>query len=247
MKLYPAIDLYQGKAVRLRGGDFNQVTVYSDQPETIAAAWKKAGASWIHVVDLEGAKSGRIVHGAVIKKIKNAVPECQIEVGGGVRQLKDIETLIECGADRVILGTKALDREFLANASQRFKDRIAVGLDTKQGKVQLEGWLTESGVSLDQALELLAPFHISTLIVTDIATDGMLSGPNFSQIESVLRKTASRVILSGGVSGIEDIRRAAALKFDNFEGVIIGKALYEKKLSLEDAVKIAEQTEGVES
>lgn len=239
MELYPAIDLYQGKAVRLKGGDFNQVTVYSEHPEEMALAWKNAGARWIHVVDLEGAKCGRIVHGASIEKIRRAVPGCKIEVGGGVRALEDIQALIEFGADRVILGTKALDKDFLGQAVKRFSDRVAVGLDTRQGKVQLEGWLTESGVSLEQALQLLAPYEVRTLIVTDIATDGMLMGPNFKQLENVLRNTRSRVILSGGVSTLDDLRRAAALKFDHFEGVIIGKALYEKRFALEDAVKIA--------
>jgi phosphoribosylformimino-5-aminoimidazole carboxamide ribotide isomerase len=247
MELYPAIDLYQGKAVRLKGGDFNQVTVYSEHPEEMALAWKKAGTHWIHVVDLEGAKSGRIVHGQSIQKIRASVPECKIEVGGGVRKLEDIQSLIDFGADRVILGTKALDKDFLELAVKRFNAQIAVGLDTRQGKVQLEGWLTESGVSLEQALQLLEPYQIKTLIVTDIATDGMLMGPNFNQLESVLTKTRSRVILSGGVSSLEDLRRAAMLKFDNFEGVIIGKALYEKRFTLEDAVKIAHKGEGVES
>jgi len=239
MELYPAIDLYQGKAVRLKGGDFNQVTVYSEHPEEMALAWKKAGTQWIHVVDLEGAKSGRIVHGPSIRKIRESVPGCKIEVGGGVRALEDIQALIDFGADRVILGTKALDKDFLAKAMARFAERIAVGLDTRHGKVQLEGWLTESGVSLEQALQLLEPYQVQTLIVTDIATDGMLMGPNFKQLESVLRNTRSRVILSGGVSSLEDLRKAAALKFDHFEGVIIGKALYEKRFALEDAVKIA--------
>lgn len=247
MELYPAIDLYQGKAVRLKGGDFNQVTVYSEHPEEMALAWKKAGANWIHVVDLEGAKSGRIVHGQCIETIRKSVPGCQIEVGGGVRTLEDIQALKDYGADRVILGTKALDKDFLAQAMKRFASLIAVGLDTRQGKVQLEGWLTESGISLEQALKLLAPYQVPTLIVTDIATDGMLMGPNFSQLESVLTNTLSRVILSGGVSSLEDLRKAALLKFSNFEGVIIGKALYEKRFTLEDAVKIARQDEGVRS
>ena len=130
---------------------------------------------------------------------------------------------------------------------KRFSTQVAVGLDTRQGKVQLEGWLTESGVTLAQALELLAPYQVETLIVTDIATDGMLMGPNFKQLESVLKNTHSRVILSGGVSSLEDLRRAAALKFNHFEGVIIGKALYEKRFALEDAVKIARGSESVTS
>lgn len=247
MELYPAIDLYQGKAVRLKGGDFKEVTVYSEHPEEMALAWRKAGANWIHVVDLEGAKSGRIVHGQCIQKIRESAAGCKIEVGGGVRALEDIQELINYGADRVILGTKALDRDFLDKAMKRFSDQIAVGLDTRQGKVQLEGWLIESGISLEQALQLLAPYQVQTLIVTDIATDGMLMGPNFKQLESVLTNTHSRVILSGGVSSLEDLRKAAALKFSNFEGVIIGKALYEKRFTLEDAVKIVHKSKGVKS
>lgn len=246
MELYPAIDLYEGKAVRLKGGSFQEVTVYSDHPPEIARKWHAAGANWIHIVDLEGAKSGKIKHAACVREIRQSV-DCKIEVGGGVRTLEDISLWLETGADRVILGTKALDKGFLDKASRQFGDRIAVGLDARGGKVQLEGWLTESGVSLTDALQLLEPFGIGTLIVTDIATDGMLTGPNFDQLENVLRKTSSRVILSGGVSSLEDLRRAAEIKAANFEGVIIGKALYEKRFALEDAVRVAAEAAGGKS
>ncbi len=237
MEIYPAIDLYQGKAVRLRGGSFEAVTVYSEQPEQMALAWKKAGARWIHVVDLEGAKSGRLVHGEMLRTIRSTV-DCKIEFGGGVRTAEDIKALADLGVDRVVLGTRGLDKNFLPEALKKFGARIAVGLDTRQGKVQLEGWLKESGTTLAQALELLEPLAVATLIVTDIETDGMLSGPNFAQLESVLTQTRSRVILSGGISSLEDLRRAAALGQKNFEGVIIGKALYEKRFTLEEALKL---------
>ena len=237
MELYPAIDLYQGKVVRLRGGNFAEVTVYSDSPEKIALEWKKAGASWIHVVDLEGARDGKVVHGEALKKIRAAV-DCKIQFGGGARTLADIGALVKLGAERVVLGTKALDRIFLAEAVERYGSRLAVSLDIRDGKVRLEGWMEESNTTLAEAITALQDMVVRTIIVTDIATDGMLSGPNFKQLENVLSGTRSRVILSGGVGSLDDIRKAAAITASNFEGVIIGKALYEKKFKLDESIKI---------
>ncbi len=237
MELYPAIDLYQGKVVRLRGGNFADVTVYSDKPEKIAQEWKKAGAAWIHVVDLEGAKEGKLVHSEALQKIRAAV-DCKIQFGGGVRKLGDIAALVKLGVERVVLGTKALDQTFLAEALDRFGSRIAVSLDVQAGKVRLEGWMTESNVLLEEAVKVLESMVVRTIIVTDIATDGMLAGPNFKQLENVLTQTRSRVILSGGVGSLEDIRKAAAIQNASFDGVIVGKALYEKKFTLGEALKI---------
>ncbi len=238
MEIYPAIDLYQGKVVRLREGNFSEVTVYSDHPEKMAQEWKKAGAQWIHVVDLEGARDGRLIQGELVRKIRAAV-DCKIQYGGGARTIADIAAVIKLGADRVVLGTKALDRTFLAEALDRFGSRLVVGLDAKDGKVRLEGWMQESNTTIGEAVTALQDMVVRTVIVTDIATDGTLLGPNFKQLENVLTHTRSRVILSGGVSSLDDIRKAAAIKDSHFDGVIIGKALYEKKFHLDEALKIA--------
>ena len=237
MELYPAIDLYQGKAVRLRGGSFQEVTVYSDHPAAVAQEWQAQGARWIHIVDLEGAKSGRVVHGATLKSIRDSV-RSRIQFGGGLRSLQDIESALSSGADRVVLGTKALDKVFLTGALARFGAKIAVGLDVRGGKVQLEGWLKESSVSLGEALNILKDLDVQMIIVTDISKDGMLAGPNFGQIEGVLKSSRARVILSGGVSSLEDISKAGELPQEHFEGVIIGKALYEKKFTLSEAFRL---------
>ncbi len=234
MELYPAIDLYQGKAVRLRGGNFEDITVYSDHPAGIAQEWQAQGARWIHVVDLEGARGGKVVHAETLKTIRASV-QCRIQFGGGLRCLQDIEAALSAGADRVILGTKALDKPFLTEALARFGSKLAVGLDVRAGKVQLEGWLKESSVNLGEALNVLKDLDVQMIIVTDITKDGMLAGPNFGQIEGVLKSSRARVILSGGVSSLEDIRKAGDLPQDHFEGVIIGKALYERKFTLAEA------------
>ncbi len=244
MQLYPAIDLYQGQAVRLRSGSFQEITVYSKDPAVVAREWCKQGATWIHVIDLEGARGGSVVHQSTLTAIRAAV-SCRIQFGGGLRKLEDIEAVLTLGADRVVLGTKALDRIFLEEVVRVFGSKLAVGLDVRSGKVQLEGWLKESSMNLKDALEVLKDLAVQTIIVTDISKDGMLTGPNFEQIEEVLQSSSSRVILSGGISCLEDIRRAAGLSQARFEGVIIGKALYEKKFSLTEAFNIVRQS-GVE-
>ncbi len=240
MNLYPAIDLYEGQVVRLTKGDFEQKTVYSDDPASVAVQWEKAGAAWIHIVDLEGAKSGVLKNLASLKAIRAKV-KCRLQFGGGMRSSEAIEQALATGADRVVVGTKALDRIFFKEVLQRFGGKIAVGIDVKNDIVQTQGWLESSGLTLDKALEIFNTEGVETLIFTDISKDGMMQGPNFDKLDWVLQSSKSRVILSGGISSLEDIRKCSKIKMKNFEGPIIGKALYEKQFTLDEAVAIAKE------
>lgn len=238
MNIYPAIDLYEGQVVRLKKGDFAQKTVYSNSPAEAAKGFEDQGASWIHMVDLEGAKTGILRNIASLAAVRKAV-KCKIQFGGGMRSLEAIDQAFAAGADRVVLGTKALDPAFFGEVLKRHKSKIAVGIDIKDNQVQTQGWLEASSVSLEQSLELFDKQGVETLIYTDIQKDGMLQGPNFERLEFILANSKARIILSGGVGNIEDIRKCAAIKAKNFEGVIAGKAIYEKTMDLKEAVQIA--------
>ena len=241
MNLYPAIDLYQGKVVRLQRGDFQAETVYSHDPAAQAKQWQAEGASWIHVVDLEGAKTGELRNFASVSAIRKSVT-CKIQYGGGVRTLEQAECLLREGVDRIVVGTKALDAAFFGNLLDRFGDRLAVGLDTREGRVQTEGWLKESDQTLEGILKKFNKTGLSTVIYTDIAKDGMLQGPNFPGLKQVLGWSKARVILSGGISRLEDLEQCREITQNHFDGVIIGKALYEKKFQLREALKTAERS-----
>ena len=234
MNLYPAIDLYDGKVVRLVRGDFQNLTVYSKTPVTIAKEWETQGAAWIHIVDLEGAKTGALKNLPSLLEIRKAV-QCKIQFGGGLRSLEQMEEVAQAGIDRIVLGTKALDETFFQTALQKFKSKIAVGLDTRNGIVQTQGWLESGGANLKAALQRFNDFPLETIIYTDIQKDGMLKGPDFEGLTDVLKTSRAKIILSGGVSSLEDIEKCAKITAENFEGAIIGKALYEKRFSLTDA------------
>lgn len=242
MNLYPAIDLYQGKVVRLRQGDFNACTVYSDEPAEIARLWEQNGACWLHVVDLEGAKTGAFTNGAALTSILKNV-RAKVQFGGGVRDLRNIETLLECGVSRVVVGTKALDKPFLEAATQRFGDRLAVGLDVRNDHVKTSGWTQDGNLTLAEALALFNACGVRTLIYTDIEKDGVLHGPNWEKLRKILKESRSRIILSGGISHLNDIDNCTAITENNFEGAIIGKALYDKRFTLAEALaRINEST-----
>ncbi len=242
MNLYPAIDLYEGKVVRLQKGNFKKMTVYHDRPSETARLWEDAGARWLHLVNLNGARDGKLENLDALKKIKAGV-NCKIQFGGGVRTIHDIQILIEAGVDRVILGSRALDSRFLDSALTAFPYRIAVGLDVMDGIVRTHGWLSGSGVRLETALTDLAGYAPAAIIVTDIHRDGMLKGPNFEMIEDCLRISKAPIILSGGISSLEDISTCLRFKNPLFDGAIIGKAIYEKKLTLREALKAAQGKE----
>jgi len=243
MNIYPAIDLYQGKVVRLKRGDFNQETVYSQDPAAMAVQWERQGARWLHVVDLEGAKTGVLQNLESLKKIRQAVA-CKIEFGGGLRSEETIRQVLDLRIERVVIGSKALDEKFLRRILELFGSRVAVGLDIRDGKVQMEGWLKEGGQNLETAVQWLNNFPLETLIYTDIHKDGMMEGPNFEGLQMILGQSRARVILSGGIGSLEDVRRAALINHPGFEGVIMGKAIYEHKFSVEDAIQAAMKSGG---
>ena len=237
MNLYPAIDLFQGKVVRLTRGDYNACTVYSTDPTATARGWELEGAQWIHVVDLEGAKTGTLTNDASLAGICKNV-KAKIQFGGGLRHIEDIEKVLALGVSRVVLGTKALDRTFLERVLLKFKEKIAVGLDVRNDQVKTAGWLRDGDITLPEALKLFDQLGVATLIYTDIEKDGVLQGPNWKKLSMVLANTTARVILSGGISQISDIEKCRAIQALNFEGVIIGKALYDKRFQLSEAVRL---------
>lgn len=236
MRIYPAIDLFEGKVVRLARGDFNQMTVYDPDPAKAAANWEGQGAEWLHIVDLEGAKSGTLKNRPSLLKIREKV-QSKIEFGGGLRDIETIRQILEAGIDRVVLGTKALEARFFNQVMECFGSKIAVSLDVKSGKVRTQGWLERGDESLDRAVQRLNETPLEILIYTDIQRDGMLEGPNLSEFSRILKRAKAKVILSGGIGRLEDVKRCSEIRERNFEGVIIGKALYDKKFSLNEALQ----------
>ncbi len=240
MLLYPAIDICQGRVVRLKQGLFTAETVYSHDPLAVARDWERQGAKWLHIVDLDGAKHGYPVNLDIIHKIRLAV-QCQLQIGGGVRTISHLDNLIATGINRLVLGTKALDEHFLREAVQRYPGKIVIGIDVQNGKIRTEGWLKDSIHDMEGFLKLLNIYPIEAIIYTDIGRDGMLNGPNWTALSHVLEATFQKVILSGGVSTLDYIRRCCQINNENFDGVIIGKALYEKKITLTECLSVVAQ------
>jgi len=239
MLIIPAIDLRGGKVVRLFQGKFDQEKVYSADPVKVAKHWAKQGAKFLHIVDLDGASSGALKNIEVVQKIIDQVG-IGIEFGGGVRSIETISKLLKLGVQRVILGTRAAsDPKFLKQAWKKFGEKIIVSIDAKSGKVLTQGW--NRGVAkttLVFANELKA-IGFKQLIYTDISKDGTLAGPNISGIKALLKETQLRVIASGGVGNLQDLTKLNKLKKQGLVGVIIGKALYEGKFTLAEALKIS--------
>ncbi|SKA84964.1 1-(5-phosphoribosyl)-5-[(5-phosphoribosylamino)methylideneamino] imidazole-4-carboxamide isomerase [Caloramator quimbayensis] len=227
MIIFPAIDIKDGKCVRLMQGDLEKEEVFYDDPASAAAMWESMGAEYIHVVDLDGAFNGKITNNDVVARIIKSI-NIPIQIGGGIRNISDIEYFFDLGADRVILGTAALfDKELIEKALKSFGDKIAVSIDAKNGYAASNGWARISNInSLDLAKEL-EKSGLKYLIYTDILKDGMLSGPNFKQISILQRETNLKIIASGGISSEEDIYK---LKELGVYGAIVGKALYTGKI-----------------
>lgn len=235
MKLYPAIDLYGGKAVRLFKGDYQQMTVYSENPLEIALDFQKAGARYIHLVDLEGAKFGTTPNLSVIGSIVKAT-DLFVEVGGGIRTMETIEKYLSIGVDRVILGTAAVtDRVFLKAALAEYGEKIAVGVDLKDGYVAIKGWTETSQWTADSFFEDLEKLGVSTVICTDISRDGAMQGTNRQLYKELSAKYRIQLIASGGVSSLEDVK---ALNAMNLHGAIIGKAYYTGAIDLKEALEV---------
>ena len=236
MKIFPAIDLYDKKAVRLYKGDYNQMTVYSERPWEIALDFQKAGAEFIHVVDLEGAKNGDTPNLEVVKKIASET-NLFLEIGGGIRSIEVVKTYLENGANRVILGTSAVtDQNFLKEAVRLYGDKIAVGADVKDGYVAIKGWVEKSQYTLDEFLSMIEKIGVRTVICTDISKDGAMKGTNLELYKELNQKYSLDIIASGGVSAISDIK---SLKGMNMYGAIIGKAYYTGAIDLKEAIEVA--------
>ncbi len=236
MRIFPAIDLYGQKAVRLYKGDYAQMTVYSEDPVAIARDFKNKGAEYIHVVDLEGAKLGRPAHLEMVTAIAKETG-LFIEIGGGIRKMETVEAYLSAGASRVILGTAAVtDEEFLKTALNTYGDKIAVGADVADGQIAIKGWVEKSAYSLDGFLEKMQTLGVKTVICTDISKDGAMKGTNRALYKKLGEKYALDIVASGGVSTLDDVEALA--KMDLY-GAIIGKAYYIGAIDLEEAIKVA--------
>ena len=237
MVLFPAIDILSGKAVRLYKGDYNAVTVYSERPWEFAEDFVDKGCSAIHIVDLDGAKSGETVNIDTVKRIA-AVKGLYSEIGGGIRNMETVSRYLEAGVDRVILGTAALkDPSFLKNALREYGDRVAVGVDLKDGKVAVKGWLETSNKDGIEFLKELEDLGVEGVIVTEISRDGAMKGTNLDLYGRIKEEVSLKVTASGGVSTIEDI---VALKSMGLYGAIIGKAYYTGAIKLKEALEALE-------
>ncbi len=236
MNVFPAIDLYDGKAVRLYKGDYAQMTVYSNDPVAVAKQFRAMGAKYLHVVDLEGAEKGLPVHFSLIEQIAKQTG-LFLEVGGGIRTLAQIEGYLSHGASRVILGTAAVtDEEFLRKALSVYGEKIAVGADVAEGKIAIRGWKERSDYSTEDFFKKMQSLGVKTVICTDISKDGAMRGANLPLYRDLQRQFSMDVIASGGVSSIEDVR---ALKEMGVYGAIIGKAYYIGAISLRRAIEVA--------
>ncbi len=236
MIIYPAIDIYDGKAVRLFKGDYSQMTVYSSQPVEVARDFVRCGADYIHLVDLQGAKSGNTDNLQTVCAIKAATNAfCQI--GGGIRSMEVVDKYLSAGIDRVILGTAAVsDEAFLLSAVEKYAERIAVGIDIRDGYVAIKGWTETSRWEAFAFCEKMQKIGIKTLICTDISRDGAMQGANHSLYERLNSEFDMQIIASGGVSSLEDVKHLAAMEL---HGAIIGKAYYTGAVSLKDAIEVA--------
>jgi len=235
--IYPAIDIRGGKCVRLLQGDYNQETVYHDDPVSVAQEWEAQGGQWIHLVDLDGAKAGHPVNHELIGRIAQAV-KVPVQVGGGLRKDEDVERLLSLGVSRVILGTAAIeDRAFVSRVLARYGAKVAIGIDARDGYVATRGWLETSRVRAEDLARELAAEGAQTFIFTDISRDGMMSGPNVEAIVRLAQVSGRTVIASGGVSKQDDLDRLAAHAADGVGGAIIGKALYTGSIKLAEAVR----------
>ena len=234
MIIFPAIDIKDGRCVRLTQGKFDQVSIYNDNPAEVARLWESMGAQYIHLVDLDGAKDGSPASRDMVKKVIYAV-DIPVQVGGGIRSLERADQLIELGARRIILGTAAVnDRELTQAVAERYPGRTAVSVDAVNGMAAVNGWAKVSDTDVLDICAFMKEIGINTLIYTDILMDGMLKGPNFGEYERLMRETSLDIIASGGVTTKEDIERLAKM---GIYGAIVGKALYDEKIDLKEAIR----------
>ncbi|MBQ7397378.1 MAG: 1-(5-phosphoribosyl)-5-[Clostridia bacterium] len=236
MLIFPAIDLYDGKAVRLYKGDYQNMTVYSESPLSVALDFVAAGATCIHMVDLEGARDGTTPNLAIVREIAKKTP-LFTEIGGGIRSMETVRAYLDAGVDRVILGTAAVtDPEFLKAALAEYGERIAVGVDIKDGKVAIKGWLETAEDDALTFCEKMQALGVRTIISTDISKDGAMMGANHALYRTLSERFDLQIVASGGVSSIDDVKKLSAL---NLYGAIIGKAYYTGAIDLKEAIEVS--------
>jgi len=242
MIIFPAIDMRQGKCVRLLQGRAERETVYFEDPVAVARRWEDEGAAWLHLVDLDGAMSQGSGNRATAKRIFTAL-RIPVQFGGGLRAMEDLEEVLEAGAARVVLGTAAVQHpEFLREALERFRERIVVGIDASNGRVATHGWNQVGSLEAVTHAQNLAQSGVQRIVYTDISKDGMLVGPNLEATKRLAMECHLRVIASGGVASIEDLHSLRDLEAFGIEGTIVGKALYERRFTLKEAIEAGSKT-----
>ncbi|MCH9021220.1 MAG: 1-(5-phosphoribosyl)-5-[(5-phosphoribosylamino)methylideneamino]imidazole-4-carboxamide isomerase [Planctomycetes bacterium] len=245
MELLPAIDLRKGKCVRLLQGDYDRQIDYGDNPLSQARAFEQAGAKWVHVVDLDGAKSGTMQNRQVIEQIA-AKTTLQVEVGGGIRDEQGVAELLDAGVKRVVIGTRGLeDPDWFRQLvhQERFRGRIVLGLDAREGRLLSHGWVRQEQWTVTEMVEKVRDWPLAAIVYTDVDRDGMLKGPNIEAIRHLTAMCQGKIIASGGISSLADVENIAKLPL---EGLIVGRALYEGRLDLAEALALVRQTEKTE-
>lgn len=237
MLIIPAIDLRNGRVVRLWQGDFERETTYSESPTDMMCHWQRQGAKLVHVVDLDGARLGVPKNIAALKRMLD-VAQVPVQFGGGLRDFKTIASILELGVSRVVIGTQASNHSLMKGLTQQFSERIAVALDVRGDKIQTHGWQSQKAKETPKTFcRLLEEFGVKTVVVTDTARDGTLEGPNVDLLKQVLDANKLDVIMSGGISDFEDLKQLSRIRNKHFIGVIVGRALYEQRFKLSEAIE----------
>jgi len=237
MIIFPAIDIKDGKCVRLIRGDFNKITSYEDSPVNQAIKYSQSGFDDIHIVDLDGALQGKPVNSIIVKEIIKKV-KSRIQIGGGIRTIDDISRWIEMGIDRVVMSTAAVENiDLLKTACNKFENKIAVSLDVKDGLIALSGWKKQTNISAIDFIKKIQNFGVSRIIYTDIYRDGTKRGPNIEGAVELASKVKIPLIISGGISSIEDIKKIKSLNNPNIEGLIVGKSIYDGDIKINELAK----------
>ena len=238
--VFPAVDISDGRCVRLLQGRFGSETVYSDDPVKVALGFSSAGARWLHIVDLDGAKTGHPANRDLVLEVVRRA-SCPVQAGGGMRSLDDVEEVLAAGANRAILGTIALeDPEEMARACERYGERIGVSLDARSGELAAHGWTVGSGVPVDEAVKRFTDAGVSLFVYTDVTRDGTMTGPDVEGLQRVTALTDVPVVASGGVATLDDVRTVAEMHRSGIAGVVVGRALYEGKFTVGEAILAAD-------